>query len=64
MILLKPIIQPDVKVVEGWESETEVLSIYAAMQQLSDKRRKQGRRDPLALVFTSILVATAAGETT
>src|SRR5690242_18852679 len=64
MILLKTIIQQNVKVLDGWESEKDVLSIYATMQQLSDKRRKQGRRYPLALVFTYILIAKAAGETT
>jgi predicted transposase YbfD/YdcC len=64
MIPLKTIIQQDVKVLDGWESETDVLSIYAAMQQLNDKRRKQGKRYPLELVLTYILLAKAAGETT
>jgi predicted transposase YbfD/YdcC len=61
---METIIQQDVKVLEGWESERDVLSIYTAMQQLSDRRRPQGRRYPLALVFTYILLAKAAGETT
>jgi len=41
-----------------------VFSIYAAMGQQTDKRRKQGRRYPLALILTYILLAKAAGETT
>lgn len=64
MILMQTIIQQDVKALEGWESEKGVLSIYAAMQHLTDKRRKQGKRYPLALVLTYILLAKAAGETT
>lgn len=61
---METIIQQDVKVLEGWENERGVLSIYATMQQLTDKRRKQGRRYSLALIFTYLLVAKAAGETT
>jgi predicted transposase YbfD/YdcC len=61
---METIIQQDVKALEGWESEQEVLSIYAAMQQLSDRRRRQGRRYPLALMLTYLLLAKAAGETT
>src|SRR5579885_1875217 len=34
------------------------------MGQQTDKRRKQGRRYPLALILTYILLAKAAGETT
>lgn len=34
------------------------------MQALTDGRRKQGKRYPLALVLTYILLAKAAGETT
>ncbi len=48
----------------GWKTETEVLSIYTTMQQVSDTRRKQGKRYPLALVLTYLLLAKAAGETT
>ena len=61
---MEPIIQQGVKALEGWESKGDVLSIYAAMQQLSDRRRPQGRRYPLALILTYILLAKAAGETT
>jgi predicted transposase YbfD/YdcC len=48
----------------GWNEESEALCVYTAMQQLRDARRKQGKRYPLALVLTSVLVAKAAGETT
>jgi len=48
----------------GWNAESEVLSIYAAMKQLSDTRRMQGKRETLALVLTYILLAKTAGETT
>jgi len=61
---METIIQQDGKVLEGWESEKDVLSMYTAVQQLSDCRRRQGRRYPLALVLTYILLAKAAGETT
>jgi len=61
---METIIQQDVKVLDQWKNEAEVLSIYAVMQRLSDRRRPQGRRYPLALVLTYILVAKAAGETT
>ena len=44
--------------------QAEALSIYEAMQALSDTRRRQGTRYPLALVLTYILLAKAAGETT
>src|SRR5579875_3546674 len=47
-----------------WQTESEVLSIYTAMQQVTDRRRKQGKRYPLALVLTYVLLAKAAGETT
>lgn len=41
-----------------------MLSIDAAMQQRTDPRQKQGKRNPLALIWTALLVAKAAGETT
>ncbi|WP_373323727.1 ISAs1 family transposase [Dictyobacter formicarum] len=34
------------------------------MQQLTDRRREQGKRYPLSLVLTYVLLAKAAGETT
>ena len=61
---MKTIIPQCVEEFADWKMEQDVLSIYAAMQQLSDRRRKQGKRYPLALVFTSILLAKAAGEMT
>jgi predicted transposase YbfD/YdcC len=48
----------------GWNTETEILSMYTAMQQLTDTRRKQGKRYALALVLTYLLLGKAAGETT
>lgn len=48
----------------GWQTASEVLTIYTEMQQLTDQRRKQGKRYPLALVLTYVLLAKAAGETT
>lgn len=37
---------------------------YQVMQQLSDTRSKQGKRYPLPLVLTYLLLGKAAGETT
>lgn len=54
----------DARELAGWQTESEVLSIYRAMQGLTDRRRKQGKRYPLALVLTYVLLAKAAGETT
>lgn len=54
----------DARELAGWQTESEVLSVYMAMQQLTDTRRTQGKRYPLALVLTYVLVAKAAGETT
>src|SRR5690348_2271522 len=48
----------------NWQMESEVLSIYTAMQQLRDARQKRGKRYSLALVLTYVLLAKAAGETT
>lgn len=50
--------------VASWNQPATILSIYAVMQQLTDARRKQGKRYPLALVLTFLLLAKAAGETT
>jgi hypothetical protein len=54
----------DASELAGWQTEQEVLSIYAAMHTLTDGRRKQGKRYPLALVLTYVLLAKVAGETT
>ena len=61
---MNSIIQEEAKELAGWQTQAEVLSIYTAMQQLSDARRKQGKRYPLELVLTYVLLAKAAGETT
>ena len=61
---MNSIILEEAKDLTGWNVPAEVLSIYSAMQQLKDARRKQGKRYPLALVLTYILLAKAAGETT
>lgn len=54
----------DASELAGWQTESEVLSIFTAMQQLRDTRRKQGKRYALALMLTYVLLAKAAGETT
>jgi predicted transposase YbfD/YdcC len=48
----------------GWNAAQDVHSIYAVMQQLQDARRPQGKRYPIALILTYLLLAKAAGETT
>lgn len=58
------IIHEEVKGLAEWNRERDMLSIYEAMQQLTDTRRKQGKRYPLALILTYILLGKAAGETT
>ena len=58
------ILQDETNDLAGWDGQAEALSIYQGMQQLSDPRRSQGKRYPLALVLTYILLAKAAGETT
>lgn len=58
---MKPMIQEELA---GWNAESDVLSIYAAMRALNDARHNQGKRYPLALVVTYLLLAKAAGETT
>jgi predicted transposase YbfD/YdcC len=60
---MKTIIQEETREWEGWNAETEILSIYSAMQELKDARHPQGKRYPLALILTYILLAKAAGET-
>lgn len=61
---MNSIILEEAQELAGWDAETEVLSIYTMMQQLTDTRRKQGKGYPLALVLTYLLLAKAAGETT
>jgi DDE_Tnp_1-associated len=61
---MTPIIPQETIPLAGWKTQKEILSIYEAMQQLTERRRKQGKRYPLALVLTYLLLAKAAGETT
>lgn len=49
------ILQDDVNELAHWQGQAEMLSIYHAMQQLSDTRRKQGKRYSLPLVLTYLL---------
>ncbi|GAC1358585.1 MAG: ISAs1 family transposase [Ktedonobacteraceae bacterium] len=61
---MNAIIQTEAKELEGWDGQAEAHSIYEAMQQLKDRRRKQGKRYSIALIMTYLLLAKAAGETT
>lgn len=61
---MNSIIQEETTDVAQWNGQAEALSIYHVMQQISDTRRSQGKRYPLALVLTYLLLAKAAGETT
>lgn len=58
------IIQEEATELAGGEGQAQALSISQQMHQLSDPRPRQGKRYPLALVLTYILLAKAAGETT
>lgn len=60
---MTPIIPQETIPLAGWKTQKEILSMYAVMQQLTDGRRKQGTRYPLALVLTYVLLAKAAGAT-
>lgn len=48
----------------GWNAESEVLSVYQALEKLTDQRRAQGKRYSLALLLTCVLLAKMAGEST
>jgi DDE family transposase len=48
----------------GWSKESEALSIYETLSTIEDRRGKQGKRYSLALLFTCLLLAKMAGETT
>ena len=41
----------------GWSAESEALSVYQAVEKLTDKRRAQGKRYSLALLLTCVLLA-------
>lgn len=47
-----------------WSAEREALSVYHALENVTDTRRAQGKRYSLALVLTCVLLAKMAGETT
>jgi hypothetical protein len=61
---MKSIIQEKANELASWDGQAEVHSIYEAMQNLKDTRRKQGKRYPVALILTYVLLGKAAGETT
>lgn len=61
---MNSIIREEARELANWQTKEDMLSIYHAMQQVSDKRRAQGKRYPLALILSYILLAKAAGETT
>ncbi len=54
----------EAKELAGWSAESEALSVYQALEQLTDPRRAQGKRYSLALLLTCVLLAKMAGETT
>jgi hypothetical protein len=56
------IIPEEAKELAEWDAKAEALSIYAALQQLTDARRPQGNRYPLALILTYLVLAKMAGE--
>ncbi|GAC1455365.1 MAG: hypothetical protein PVSMB2_06610 [Ktedonobacteraceae bacterium] len=58
------LLQDEVNKLAHWEGEAEVLSIYHTMEQMRDMRRQQGKRYPLPLVLTYLLLGKAARETT
>lgn len=61
---MNSIIHEEARELANWNRKEDIFSIYTAMQQINDARRMQGKRYPLALVLTYILLAKAAGETT
>jgi len=54
----------EAKELVGWDEASEVYTIYAVLQQLTDTRQPQGKRYALAHILTFVLLAKAAGETT
>jgi predicted transposase YbfD/YdcC len=58
------IILEEAKELAEWDAKAEALSIYTALQQLTDARRPQGKRYPLALILLYLVLAKMAGETT
>ena len=54
----------EAKELAGWNAESEALSVYQALLELTDTRGKKGKRYSLALILTFVLLAKLAGETT
>jgi len=48
----------------GWNAESEALSVYQALMNLTDTRGKKGKRYSLALMLTFVLLTKMAGATT
>lgn len=48
----------------GWNPASEALSVYQELKKVGDNRRAQGKRYPLALLLTYILLAKMAGAST
>ncbi len=46
------------------KGQSEIHSLYRALQELADPRKKKGKRYELALVLTLLVLAKLAGETT
>lgn len=44
--------------------DIDILFVYEAFEQVQDRRKDQGKRYPLALVLTLLLLGTVAGEQT
>src|ERR1700754_2689314 len=42
----------------------DAASIYRAFEQVKDRRKRRGKRYPLALILTMVLLGKMAGETT
>ena len=48
----------------NWNAGREALSVYQAMEKLTDRRGSKGKRYTLALMLTLVVLAKMAGETT
>jgi predicted transposase YbfD/YdcC len=48
----------------GWSQEIDALSVYRALEQVSDGRQKRGVRYSVALILTLIVLGKLAGMTT
>lgn len=54
------------QIVQGNEEALEIdpASMYRALEKVKDRRKKKGKRYPLALILTLLLLGKLAGETT